>query len=635
MNYTVMQNNFISGEISPLMEGNVSSARYQTGLSECWNFLPIRQGGLKRRPGTRYAGITKTSKKAVFIPYLSSTGEYFMLEFTDKLIRIWDSTYALVLDGASPEELVSVYLEAELYDIKYASVSGNMYLVHKSHTVYLLKVVTGTWTITEVTFAGDILFTSTDIPSCIAIMGGRLYLGGTTANPNAIYASRSLSFDGTWDDYIDFTLSEVDGTVLATHGIYLQETDLFGSKLNWLIALNRLVAGTGRSIWMDSGAIPTPATFDMAPTLYTGTSALQAQAMDNLIVYAGIGGKSLHAMAYSDSAQGFMDIDLSKDASHMLSSGVISFAIMAYPDPIIWVVCADGVLRSCTIDLQNGVVAWAIHHMGEGAVVESVAIGRSTEDILWLTVKRGSVRTVEYMTMVGIDSLSEAWYVDCGIHITHDAWADSEDYTADDLISHITYDSNGYVVTRGTYKCLATHTSVAADDEPEVGTDWLTKWEKQLTVTGLSHLEGYTVDALADSSIISQEVVASGAVTYDRSVADIIVGIPIYSRFRILRPELPANGTSQGKNRQVEKQTIRFYESLGGQVGSDLDNLRPIIEMRGGSYVFGQPIPLVTGDRNTDIPSYITNDGRVYIVSDRPLPFNVLAVMTRYKVMEA
>jgi hypothetical protein len=558
-----------------------------------------------------------------------------MLEFTDRLVRIWNSSYALVMDGSSPKELVSVFLEAELYEIKYASVAGSMYLVHQNHLVYLIKVTAGTWTITSVTFTGDILFTSGTTPSCIAIMGGRLYLGGTVARPNAIYASRSLSSVGTWADYTDFTYSETDGTVLSSHAIYLQETDLYGSKLNWLVVLKHLMAGTGRSVWMDSGDIPTPSTFDMTPSLYTGTSQLQPQAMDNLVIYAGIGGKSLHAIFYDTDAKEYTTAELSRDASHMLSSGIVSFCIMAYPDPIIWMACADGMLRSCTVDVKNGVVAWATHPMGEGAVVEAVAIGKSTEDILWLTVKRGSVRTVEYMTMVGIDSLDSAWYVDCGISITHDAWADSTAYTADDLVSHITYNTDGSILTRGTYKCLVDHTSAATDNEPEAGTTWQAKWEKEYSVTGLSHLEGYIVDALADSSIISQEIVASGTVTYDRSVADIVVGVPIYSRVRLLRPELPANGTSQGKVRKVEKQTIRFYESLGGQSGSDLDNLRPIVEMRGGSYVLGQPITLVTGDRNTDIPSYATDDGRVYIVADRPLPFNVLAVMTRYQVMEA
>ena len=42
--YTVMQNNFVSGEISPMMEGRIDSVKYQTGLAICENFVPIRLG---------------------------------------------------------------------------------------------------------------------------------------------------------------------------------------------------------------------------------------------------------------------------------------------------------------------------------------------------------------------------------------------------------------------------------------------------------------------------------------------------------------------------------------------------------------------------------------------------------------
>jgi len=52
--YTVLNNNFVSGEVSPMMEGRVDSARYQTGVAICENFIPSRQGPLVKRKGTRF-----------------------------------------------------------------------------------------------------------------------------------------------------------------------------------------------------------------------------------------------------------------------------------------------------------------------------------------------------------------------------------------------------------------------------------------------------------------------------------------------------------------------------------------------------------------------------------------------------
>lgn len=578
MTYTVLQNNFISGEISPLLEGRLDTARYQTGLSLCENFLPIRQGGLKRRPGTKYAGNTASNAKSYLVPFLTAAGVYYIFEFSNLLVRFWEADYTLKITGETIDTLVLPYTLAQLPYVKFAVNKGVMWIVHPSHAPRTITLTAGTFVLATPTFTGDRTFDSaTNYPSVIAFRGGRLYLGATTLEPNAIFASRT-PLAGV-DSYTDFDFGPDESSVLlATHAIFLQDSDMYGTALNWLISMNRLVAGSGRSIWMDTGDIATPETFDMSITLYNGSNHIQAQAMDNVIVYAGNGGKSLHVMYYNFDSAGFLSADLSKDAGHMTIGGISSYAIMMYPDPIIWVVGVDGVLRSCTFDMQNGVVAWARHPMGEGALVESVCTGKGSEDVLWLVVKRGTTRTVEYMAMPAIDSIDDAFYVDCGLAITQTA---------------------------------------------------------STTVTGLTHLVGYGVVALGDDSPLSlQTVPAGGELTYSREVADVRIGIPYTSKLLLLRPELPANGTSQGKKRRVDKQTIRFYQSLGGSVGVELTNMRPIVEIRPGSYLLDTAPSLVTGDREVDVPSYVTTDGRVYIQQDVPLPLNILSVMTRYAVLE-
>lgn len=571
MNYTFAQNNFISGELSPLMEGRIDTARYQSGLSICENFLPIRQGGLKRRPGTRYAG--NPAAKCILVPLLTASG-YYVLEFSNLLVRFWQEAHTL---KGAPETLVTPYTLAQLPYLKYAVNNGVLWIVHPSHAPRRIYLSAGTFTIDTPTFTGDVLFNASgEYPSVIAFYQGRLFLGATNDEPNTIWASRTPSTDGTWNDFTDFTLQDA-GEVSLTSAILLRESDMYGSAINWFVAMNRFVFGSGRSIWMHDGSIVTPVGFDMSPTLYTGSGYIQAQVLDNLVVYTGIGNKSLYAMAYSTDSGGFVSIDLSKDASHMVDMGIVSFGIMVQPDPIIWVVTADGILKSCTIDLTNGMVAWARHPMGEGAFVESVCTAKGQVDELWLSVLRGSTRTIEYMTIIGLDSISDAFYVDCGIEITQTSSA---------------------------------------------------------TVTGLSHLEGYDVVALADNAAMPEETVASGQVVFDYAVEHVIIGIPYTSTARLLRASLPANGSSIGKIRRPEKMVIRLYNSLGGDVGDDLAKLSPILNLIPGSYVFGTAPALITEDKVTDIPGYNSIDGRIYIVQDYPLPFNILAVVVKYNVQE-
>lgn len=569
--YTSAQNNFISGELSPLMEGRNDTARYQSGLSICENFLPIRQGGLKRRPGTRYAG--SPAAQCILIPLITASG-YYVLEFSNLLVRFWQEAHTL---KGAPETLVAPYTLAQLPYLKYAVNNGVLWIVHPSHAPRRIYLSAGTFAIDTPTFTGDVTFGATgDYPSVIAFYQGRLFLGASDNEPNTVWASRTPSTDGTWSDFTDFTFTDA-GEVSLTSAILLRETDMYGSAINWFVAMNRFVFGSGRSIWMHDGSIVTPLGFDMSPTLYTGSGYIQAQVLDNLVVYTGIGNKSLYAMAYSQDSGGFVSIDLSKDASHMVDMGIVSFGIMVQPDPIVWVVTTDGVLKSCTIDLSNGMIAWARHPMGEGAFVESVCTAKGQLDELWLSVKRGSTRTIEYMTIIGLEAITDAFYVDCALDITQASSA---------------------------------------------------------TVTGLTHLEGYDVSALADNAAMPTETVASAEVTFDYAVEHVIIGIPYTSKLRMLRPSLPANGSSMGKIRRPEKMMLRLYQSLGGDVGVDADNLSPILNLIPGLYEFGTAPELITEDKVTDIPGHNTIDGRIYIVQDYPLPFNILAVVVKYSVQE-
>jgi hypothetical protein len=410
----------------------------------------------------------------------------------------------------------------------------------------------------------------------ITFKGGRLYLGCTNAEPNAIFASKTPIAATGVDRFNDFGL----GTA-ADDAIYLQETDMYGTHLHWLVTQKRIIAGTDRTVWMDSGELATPSTFDLSLVSFNGASPHQAKIAENLVVYAGRGNTTMHAMIFSEESGGYVDIDLTQDADHILAAGIKEFSVMSFPETIIWVVRNDGVLCSCTLDQKNGIIAWARHPMGEGAIVENVSVGVCTEaDDVWLIVLRGTTRTVEYIRFCELftSTIDEAFYVDNGITITNAP--------------------------------------------------------ASATVSGLTHLNGYTVDALGDGAVLPAKVVAAGAVTYDRAVGTANVGIPITAKLRTLRPELPANGTSQGKKRRIEKQTLRFYASLGGSVGlTDTDTV-PILDLTPGVYQFGTVLQPVSGDKDVDIAGGNNSDGRLYIIQDAPVPFNLLAIMTRFAVME-
>lgn len=82
------QTNFSGGEFSPLLYGRVDLDRYKTAMATCLNYIPTVQGGLPRRPGTKFMCEVKDSTKTTrLIPFEYSTTQAYVLEVGDLYIR--------------------------------------------------------------------------------------------------------------------------------------------------------------------------------------------------------------------------------------------------------------------------------------------------------------------------------------------------------------------------------------------------------------------------------------------------------------------------------------------------------------------------------------------------------------------
>jgi hypothetical protein len=589
MNISLLFNNFISGELSPLLAARTDTAPYNTGCRVLENFIPLETGGVRKRPGTWFCGYTQNRGPARLADFPLSDGSCMVAEFTPNLIRLWKDDFTVETDAS----LVTPYTAGQIAGIKYAVSKDSLWLVHPLHApkrVY--RDSGGSWHIQTPSFTGPADFAAAgNCPSCIAFDSGRLFLAASVNQPNTVWGSRAPDAATGEDRYTDFTLETTEGAgPLPGDGICTEENDMYGSRLKWLAGSRMLLAATDRATWADTGDIPTPSTFDMNIVEYTGSSGVQGRGSKDVLVYAGRGGKSLRAMVFSSAqeAGGYMDIEVSTIAGHTLTGGIRDIAIQDFPFPVVWIVTEDGGLVSCTLNVRGGVIAFARHPMysgaGEAAHVESVAVTPGAAgDVLWLAVERGGERYVERLctgSPVGED-YSESHYADCGLR----------------------------------------------QEYPD-GT---------LTLTGLDHLAGKEVAAFADGAPLSGSMTVGpdGTVTLENPVRIIHIGIPYVSALSPTCPEIPANGTSIGKNRRIEKTALRLYVSFGGKAGTALDKLEKIGYMRFGKYVLGSAPEPFTGDQEIRLSGRLDPAGNLFIVHDEPVPFNLLALAERVAVVEA
>jgi hypothetical protein len=147
------------------------------------------------------------------------------------------------------------------------------------------------------------------------------------------------------------------------------------------------------------------------------------------------------------------------------------------------------------------------------------------------------------------------------------------------------------------------------------------------TFTGLFHLEGETLDVLANGAVKPQRTVASGALTLSTGTATTAaIGLHYDSNALTERLEVKVGGGSiQAKTKRITKLMIRFWQTLGGKYGPDADNLTTII-FRSTSDPMDSSSPLKDEDITLDFDASYDTEGRIYIRQDQPLPMTVLAL---------
>jgi hypothetical protein len=158
------------------------------------------------------------------------------------------------------------------------------------------------------------------------------------------------------------------------------------------------------------------------------------------------------------------------------------------------------------------------------------------------------------------------------------------------------------------------------------------------TFTGLSHLEGKQVWALADGHVLGPFTVASGSIALDATYSNVIVGLAYSSQFATLRLDV-GDPTVQGKRKVIPAVTLRLECSVGMAVGTEdftQQQYQPKTDY--GGYTQYTPgattaaaIPF-TGDVRVNVQAGWERNGIVTITQSLPLPLTILGIIPEVTV---
>lgn len=123
----LLKNNFSSGELSPHIWMRTDLAQFRNGAKEVLNMLPIVEGGIKKRGGTK---LISTQADAVrILPFNVSHSNNFIVVFKPRQISILRS------DGTLIRSFVTNYTADQINKINYCQSRYNLWLVHPDHPV--------------------------------------------------------------------------------------------------------------------------------------------------------------------------------------------------------------------------------------------------------------------------------------------------------------------------------------------------------------------------------------------------------------------------------------------------------------------------------------------------------------------
>ncbi len=491
---------------------------------------------------------------------------------------------------------------------------------------------------------------TTGHPSCVSFFEQRLVFAATLNNPQTVYFSKSGDYENM-DANIGGTVADDDAIIytIASNQV---------NAIRFMAAGRTLIIGTAGGEFTVSGGgdndAVTPTNILIKKQSNHGAANTDAIAVANATLFLQRAKRKIRELAYNFDVDGYIAPDLTILAEHITEGGIVEMAYQEEPLAIIWCVRNDGELIALTYQREQEVVAWHRHIFGGAfgsskAVCESVAVipTEDSEYELYMIIKRtingATTRYVEYLNTFDFDQTDNTSFNFLDSQLNYSGATSTLNGDISNSATTVTVASGTDFTSSGKIKIggeIITYTGKSTNDLTGCtrGTESTTAAAhtsgdtvKQVvnSLSGLSHLQGQTVSILADGATHPDKTVSSSAVTLDRFANSVKIGLGYTSILKTMRIDAGSqNGTSQAKTKRIYEVTARLYESVGVEVGPDLNNMERV-PFRTSANPMDQGIPPFTGDKEVEFRGNYDTDGFMIVRQTQPLPLTILSLYPR------
>ena len=523
---------------------------------------------------------------------------------------------------------------------------------------------------------------TTGHPSCVTFFEQRLVFAGTTNQPQTIFFSKSGDYENM-DANIGGTIADDDAIIytIASNQV---------NAIRFMTATRTLIIGTAGGEFTVSGggtdSAVTPTNILIKKQSNHGSANVDAIAVGNATLFLQRAKRKIRELAYNFDVDGYIAPDMTILAEHISEGGLTQIAYQQEPNQIVYGVRGDGELVGLTYQREQQVTAWHRHIFGGRfgnatiTVTDFANIANGTRIVLTkadgttttftsatsatagkfhttssnnqtatnlktlidtdsnftatvnsnvVTITETSPLSTGFLTITSLDDSTRLAKTDEGKSVCESVAVIPTDDTEYQVYVIVKRTING--ATRRFVEILNVFDFDQTDNTSFNFLDSALSYSGSAvtTISGLDHLEGQTVSILANGASHPDKTVSSGSITLDRSSTSVKVGLAYTSLLQTMRLNAGSqNGTSQGKTKRIYDITVRMFETIGVEVGPDLDNLERI-PFRSSTNLMDEGIPPFTGDKEVEFRGNYETDGFIFVRQTQPLPFTILSLYPR------
>lgn len=192
----LLQTNFTSGEISPLMFGRVDTNRYVNGAAQVSNFIVKPEGGAWFRQGSKFVGqIKNMANKVILREFEFSDTQTYVLEIGAQYIRIYynNGFVETVPGNGVPLEVWTPYLQADLPLLQFAQSADTLYIVHPLYMPQKFqRVSANNFTLTPISPQDGPYMSTSKLPNATLTISNLTSIATATSN-TAIFAAAATT----------------------------------------------------------------------------------------------------------------------------------------------------------------------------------------------------------------------------------------------------------------------------------------------------------------------------------------------------------------------------------------------------------------------------------------------------------